>query len=116
RLIEPKNPNQLSLTPTTDVSILPEDSWMIVPFEELRPEFKVISIDGINPLDDDFDRSKYALSLPVGVRIGTTDREIDPEVLRALLPESNYKPDQLTSLIMTGVTAMARDTAFVMST
>ena len=89
---------------------------MIVPFEALQPEFKVISIDGISPLDDDFDPSEYLLSLPIGVRLGTTDREIDSETLRALLPESNYKPELLTSLIMTGVTAMARDTAFVMST
>ncbi len=89
---------------------------MIVPFDELQPAFKVISIDELSPLDDDFDPSDYALSLPIGVRIGTSDREIDPDQLVSLLPESNYKPDQLTSLIMTGVTAMARDTAFVMST
>ena len=116
RLLDSKNPNQVKLTPTDDLSAIPDGSWMIVPFDELQPEFKVISIDGLNPLDDDFDPSDYALSLPIGVRIGTTDREIDPDQLVSLLPESNYKPDQLTSLIMTGVTAMARDTAFVMST
>lgn len=116
RLLDSKNPNQVKLSPTDDLSAIPDGSWMIVPFDELQPEFKVISIDGLNPLDDDFDPSDYALSLPIGVRIGTTDREIDPDQLVSLLPESNYKPDQLTSLIMTGVTAMARDTAFVMST
>lgn len=116
RLLDSKNPNQVKLSPTDDLSAIPDGSWMIVPFDELQPEFKVISIDGLNPLDDDFDPSDYALSLPIGVRIGTSDREIDPDQLVSLLPESNYKPDQLTSLIMTGVTAMARDTAFVMST
>ena len=116
RLLDSKNPNQVKLTPTDDLSAIPDGSWMIVPFDELQPEFKVVSIDGLNPLDDDFDPSDYALSLPIGVRIGTSDREIDPDQLVSLLPESNYKPDQLTSLIMTGVTAMARDTAFVMST
>lgn len=116
RLLDSKNPNQVKLTPTDDLSAIPDGSWMIVPFDELQPAFKVISIDELSPLDDDFDPSDYALSLPIGVRIGTTDREIDPDQLVSLLPESNYKPDQLTSLIMTGVTAMARDTAFVMST
>ena len=116
RLLDSKNPNQVKLSPTDDLSAIPDGSWMIVPFDELQPAFKVISIDGLNPLDDDFDPSDYALSLPIGVRIGTSDREIDPDQLVSLLPESNYKPDQLTSLIMTGVTAMARDTAFVMST
>lgn len=116
RLLDSKNPNQVKLSPTDDLSAIPDGSWMIVPFDELQPAFKVISIDELSPLDDDFDPSDYALSLPIGVRIGTTDREIDPDQLVSLLPESNYKPDQLTSLIMTGVTAMARDTAFVMST
>ena len=117
RLIDPKNPTRVALTPsTTDIPVIHEDDWMIVPFEELQPEFKVISIDGISPLDDDFDPSKYALSLPIGVRLGATDCEIETELLISLLPESNFKPGQLTSLIMTGVTAMARDTAFVMST
>lgn len=116
RLLDSKNPNQVKLTPTDDLSAIPDGSWMIVPFDELQPAFKVISIDELSPLDDVFDPSDYALSLPIGVRIGTTDREIDPDQLVSLLPESNYKPDQLTSLIMTGVTAMARDTAFVMST
>lgn len=115
-LIDPKNPKRVTLATTTDLSVIPEEYWMIVPFEELQPEFKVISIDGISPLDDNFDPSKYSLSLPVGVRLNATDREIDPALLSSLLPESNYKPGQLTSLIMTGVTAMARDTAFVMST
>ncbi len=118
RLIDPKNPNRVALTPSTstEFSVFPDDLWMIVPFEELIPEFKVISVNGISPLDDDFDPSEYALSLPIGVRLVTTDREIEPEVFSSLLPESNFHPDQLTSLIMTGVTAMARDTAFVMST
>ncbi len=116
RLIDPKNPKRVALTPTSDLSVLPDDSWMIVPFEELQPQFKVVTIDGISPLDDDFNPSAYALSLPVGVRSGTTDRDIDPDLLLSLLPKSNFKPEQLTSLIMTGVTAMARDTAFVMST
>lgn len=115
-LIDPKNPKRVTLATTTDLSVIPEEYWMIVPFEELQPEFKVISIDGISPLDDNFDPSEYSLSLPVGVRLNATDREIDPALLSSLLPESNYKPGQLTSLIMTGVTAMARDTAFVMST
>src|SRR5690606_25602668 len=115
-LIDPKNPKRVTLATPTDLSVIPEEYWMIVPFEELQPEFKVISIDGISPLDDNFDPSEYSLSLPVGVRLNATDREIDPALLSSLLPESNYKPGQLTSLIMTGVTAMARDTAFVMST
>lgn len=115
-LIDPQNPKQVALTAASDLLVIPDNAWMIVPFEALRPEYKVISIDGISPLDDDFNPAEYSLSLPIGVRLETADRKIDSETLLALLPESNYKPERLTSLIMTGVTAMARDTAFVMST
>mgnify|MGYP000872150907 CR=1 FL=1 len=117
-LVDPTHPHRVNLSAATsnDFYALPGSSWMILPFEELEPEFKVISIDGISPLDDDFDPTEYALSLPIGVRLSAEEPGITPEILNALLPESNFKPDLLTSLIMTGVTAMARDTAFVMST
>ncbi len=118
RLIDPKYPHRVALqpTPSSGLSDEPNGYWMIVPFDLLQPEFKVISIDGISPLDDEFDLSEYALSLPIGIRLGVSRPEVTPEILSALLPESNFHPEQLTSLIMTGVTAMARDTAFVMST
>lgn len=117
RLIDPKNPKAVALQSFTDnLSGIPDGSWMIVPFEELKPEYKVISIDGISPLDDNFDPSEYPLALPIGIRLGNTEREIESELLSSSLPKTNFNPAQLTSLIMTGVTAMARDTAFVMST
>ncbi len=114
-LIDPKNPERIHLTANAIVDS-PEEYWTILPFEDLVPESKVISIDGISPLDDFFDPSRYALSLPVGIRLTGSDRQIEPDFLNSLLPDSNFHPDQLTSLIMTGVTAMARETAFVMST
>ncbi|MCK9246467.1 MAG: CapA family protein [Anaerolineaceae bacterium] len=114
-LISPKNPQRIHLT-TKALNENLDQYWSILPFESLVPELKVISIDGISPLDDFFDPSRYALSLPIGIRLTGSDRYIEPKFLNSLLPESNFQPDHLTSLVMTGVTAMARETAFVMST
>lgn len=90
-LVDPTHPHRVNISAATsnDFSALPGSSWMILPFEELEPEFKVISIDGISPLDDDFDPTEYALSLPIGVRLSAEEPGITPEILNALLPESN---------------------------
>ncbi len=99
------------------VKIIPEDelidyawsrrpSLAIVPFELLSPEWKVLKIDGISPLDDDFAVDDYFLSVPVSA-IGTA-----PEFFQDL--EGNRDPDKFTSVILTGVTALVRATAWTM--
>ncbi|MBQ6508148.1 MAG: CapA family protein [Flexilinea sp.] len=67
----------------------------LIPFEQLDPRWKVIAVDGASPYTQGFDPEHYALSLPV--------------------PEggtSNYDPEKLTTLTMTGTTAMARNFSF----
>jgi hypothetical protein len=75
-------------------------AWGIVPFEELEPGWKVISVDGQSPLHNDFDVESYPLKVFF---------RIHPDVYT--LPASNRDPTRLTSLIMTGVTALVRSTA-----
>lgn len=116
-LINPKGPRSVALVEesfSSQKEFTDKQAWSILPFELLSPEFKVISIDGVSPLDDDFDPKSYPLTLAVGVRLTNNNQEVDPALLEEVLPEGNYQPDQLTSLIMTGVTAMARDTAYEM--
>lgn len=91
-------------------SVLSQDTWIFLPFHLLEPFWKVISIDGSSPLDENFDPFRYPLTLQYGMRGTDPNLEIDP----GILPQGNYHPDQLSSLIMTGVTAMARDTAYEM--
>lgn len=93
--------------------------WAIVPFEALEPQWKVIAVDGVSPLDHDFDPEVYKLNLRVGVFHNEQDNWENPENefdFSTVLPSPNRDRSQLTSLIMTGVTAMARDTAFIMET
>ena len=67
----------------------------IIPFEQLDPRWKVMAVDGISPYSLGFDPSAYALSLPLAE--GET---------------SNYDPEKLTTLTLTGTTAMARNFAY----
>ncbi|MCB0183984.1 MAG: CapA family protein, partial [Caldilineaceae bacterium] len=89
-------------------------AWGILPFDQLDPRYKVLSIDGINPLSNQFDAATY----PLGVAL--TVEGMGSHLLTAYLqkvlgePLTNRDPAQLTTLLMTGVTAMARATAAVM--
>ena len=65
---------------------------------------------------DDFEPESTPLTQRIILSTTTTDISLTEEELSALLPAPNRDHSQLTSLIMSGVTAMARDTAFVMST
>ena len=83
-------------------------SLAIVPFEELEPEWKVLQIDGLSPLQKDFEPGEYGLALPISA-VGTK-----PELLGGI--QGNRDPDKLTSVVLTGVTALVRATAWTMET
>jgi hypothetical protein len=93
-----------------------EGAWAILPFELLAPQWKVISIDNKSPLDDHFTPEASPLTQRITLSTKLTDLTLSDDQLAALLPTPNRDQAFLTSLIMTGVTAMTRDTAFVMST
>jgi len=93
-----------------------EGAWAIVPFELLAPQWKVISVDGKSPLDDNFTPEATPLTQRITLSTEINDLTLSEDQLAGLLPAPNRDRSQLTSLIMTGVTAMTRDTAFVMST
>ena len=93
-----------------------ENAWAIIPFELLAPQWKVISIGGRSPLDDDFSPESTPLTQRITLSSSFSDPTLTEEQLAGLLPASNRDRTHLTSLIMTGVTAMSRDTAFIMST
>ena len=82
----------------------------IVPFEGLTPVLKVLRLNGLNIVGNTFDAAAYPLTAVVSV-FGA-EREAVAAALRPQITEpTNRNPNQLTTLIMTGVTAMARVTA-----
>jgi hypothetical protein len=87
-------------------------AWSIVPFHELEPRWKVIAVDGVSPLDQDFDSAAY----PLVVTFGLSGDTAAVDLLRPYIdwPSSNRDPDRLTTVVMTGVTALTRVTAYMM--
>ncbi len=81
----------------------------ILPFDRLDPSYKVLAIDGANPLSNQFQPEGYPLVVALTVT-GPGAKVLAP-VVRKSLPVTNRDPSRLTQLIMTGVTAMSRGTA-----
>lgn len=94
-------------------------SWAIVPFEALEPRWKVLEVDGLSPLRKEFEPSVYALRVPYSVAGDQTLAELvrglyGSEADTPFVPFSNRNPEKLTTLAMTGVTALVRSTAYTM--
>jgi len=84
-------------------------SWTILPFDELRPEWKVLRVDGRSPLSHDFAAGGYPLLVPMTVT-GDADA-VEAFRLRWTGPTTNRDPARLTRVALSGVTALVRATA-----
>jgi poly-gamma-glutamate synthesis protein (capsule biosynthesis protein) len=105
--------------PAVQVQVVPESqivdaawedmpAWAIVPFESLDPRWKVLTIDGQSPLRKDFDLNGYPLE--VFYTLQTDGRD----AAQYALPASNRDASKLTTLIMTGTSALVREIAYQM--
>lgn len=83
-----------------------QPSLAILPFEDLTPYWKVLEVDGISPLEQKFDPGSYGLSVPISAA------GFDPNIFQEIT--SNRDPNKFTSVILTGVTALVRATAWTM--
>jgi poly-gamma-glutamate synthesis protein (capsule biosynthesis protein) len=82
--------------------------WALLPFEQLQPNWKVIRIDGQSPIQKHFDPVVYPLILPISLT------QSDAAPYQLFVPASNRDPEQLTTVVITGVTALVRATAALM--
>jgi len=88
-------------------------AWAIIPFEAIEPRWKVLELDGQSPLRKNFDLQTYVLTVPFTLTgEAALVRAVRPAW--ASLPSTNRDPAKLTTVIVTGVTAMVRGTAWVM--
>jgi hypothetical protein len=89
--------------------------WAIVPFENLEPRWKVIEIDGQSPIRKSFDPEIYPLSVPISFTGELASTVLGINYLSSpWLTTGNRSPARLTVVVMTGVTALVRATAFAM--
>ncbi len=111
--------------PETPITILPADrlvdaawegrpgTWAIVPFDQLEPRWKVLKIDGLDLFDKMLDMSAYPLQIGIRAEGARAD-----DLVAAMTADdailANRDTDKMTVLIMTGVTALVRATAYEM--
>ena len=88
-----------------------QNTWAIIPFEEIGPRWKVLIIDGQSPIHKDFSADQYALNAPISASPVEPDKNftLPPEL--AALHFSNLDSSKITTVMLTGVTALVRATA-----
>lgn len=95
-----------------------ENAWALLPFDALTPKLKVISVDGHSPLFKDFEPEAYSLTIQYDLILIEDEKfvvsEPDIQTLVEAIQPTNRDPDRMTTLVMTGVTALVRATAYRM--
>lgn len=106
------DPAYVQTTPSTNLlqQAWEKHAWSIIPFEQLEPRWKTISINGINPLFHNLDPETYPLAIPIA--INTRQGKTQPNAHTWLT--SNRVDENITILALTGVTALVRATAWSM--
>jgi len=94
-----------------------DKSWALLPFENLDPQLKVLMVDGKSPLISNFSPGDYPLRVNFSFK-ANPDKPVElPELNKSQrLPASNFDPSLMTSVLMTGTTALVRSTAERMET
>ena len=87
-------------------------AWGIVPFDELEPRLKVLSIDGRSPLRRNLDLAQYPLVVDV-VLSGDLNDAAELQFVFGVA-YTNRDESRMTTLGLTGVTALTRDLAWQM--
>jgi len=88
-----------------------QNTWAIIPFEEIEPHWKVLIIDGQSPIHKDFSAGQYALNVPISASPVLPDESFTLPSDLAALHLSNLDPSKITTVMLTGVTALVRATA-----
>ena len=86
-------------------------AWSIVPFDALRPRWKALSVDGRGVFDRGLDLDRY----PLVVRVDVEGPRPEVAALRLAVARggmlTNRDVRRMTTLMMTGVTALSRNIA-----
>lgn len=94
----------------TQIIWLERDAIALLPFSQLEPAYKVLSVDGEDPLSKAFNRDEYPLILRFNYQV-SPGYQIALDQTQYI---TNFDPSKLTVIALTGVTALVRDTASIM--
>jgi hypothetical protein len=81
-------------------------AWTILPFHRLEPQLKVLRLEGVSPLDADFEPSEYLLTSYVEI-LGEP-AAVDQFLAHYNGPTTNRDPNRLTFVAMTGPSGLDR--------
>ncbi len=84
------------------------DSFSIVPFDSIDKKYKVLNVDNKSVFDKELDTNSYPLT--VGIKVSSDNPELESEVAECFngITITNRDVEKMASVIMTGVTALAR--------
>ena len=115
--------SQLWGAPSSAVKVLPaaqlvEDAWAektawaILPFEQLEPRWKVIRVDGQSPVQKSFTPDTYGLTVHFSLQ--GSEAQVAALLADGPIAQANRRADRLTTVMVTGTTALVRGTASFM--
>ncbi|MBE0685447.1 MAG: CapA family protein [Anaerolineaceae bacterium] len=85
--------------------------WRVMNFSYSDPEWRIVSIEDQSPLTSNFDSNYYRLAYRIYIN-SKTRFENENEFPFLIEPKSNFDQSLLTSVLMTGTTALVRNTAY----
>lgn len=88
-----------------------DNCWRVMNFSHSDPEWRIITIEDQSPLTSNFDGNNYKLVYRVYLN---TNTKFEKENILSLViePRSNFDQSLLSSVLMTGTTALVRNTAY----
>ena len=94
-------------------------TWAIIPFDQIEPRWKVMEVDGSSPIRKEFDPGGYPLAATFTLNGDAAQVEnalaaFGPSSAKPLAPAGNRDANKLTTVVLTGVTALVRGTAGMM--
>lgn len=87
-----------------------DNCWKLENFRKADPEWRIISIDDQSPLNPDFDSGNYQLVFRIYLNRNENIKE-DIDLPFFNEKQTNFDQDLLTSILLTGTTALVRNTA-----
>ena len=87
------------------------NSFSIIPFDDIEKKYKVLNLDEVSVFDKDLDINKYPLAINISVESNNPDFESKIAESFSGVTITNRDMGKLASVIMTGVTAIVRQVA-----
>lgn len=102
--------NNSNLTITTDMpeGCSDDNCLRIQNFKNIEPGWRVIPIDGNSPLENTFNKKAYPLVYRLYLTKNPDYHSEIENTENRILPLSNFSTEKLTSVLMTGTTALVR--------